>query len=226
MAQKTLHFLAEPNNTLQPSHWSLNFLYAVFIFIFNDFFHYVVHYLKHSNTFLWEFHKVHHSAEVMTPFAYYRSHPVEDFVTVFFPAVFTGITAGLLLYITKIDLHILKFNNLSVVYLPFMTVNHLNHSHVPLSFGRTLNKIFSSPIVHQVHHSNDPMGLTGRPYPNLSRFMSFWDWLFNNLYLPTDEEIEKMKFGLADDSRHSYRSLRSLYLQPFKNCFFKLKTWL
>ena len=38
------------------------------------------HWLFHVVPELWEFHKVHHSAEVMTPITAARMHPVEEIV--------------------------------------------------------------------------------------------------------------------------------------------------
>src|SRR5215204_1944067 len=39
------------------------------------------HYLLHRVPLLWEFHKVHHSAEVLTPFSAGRVHPIDDMLT-------------------------------------------------------------------------------------------------------------------------------------------------
>jgi len=38
--------------------------------------YWVDHYLKHRITFLWEFHKLHHTAEVLTPLTNFRNHPI------------------------------------------------------------------------------------------------------------------------------------------------------
>ena len=57
------------------------------------------HYLFHRYAFLWEFHKVHHSAEVMTIFTELRQHPVEILAFVNLIAISSGVTLGALTYI-------------------------------------------------------------------------------------------------------------------------------
>ena len=44
----------------------------------------------HKIPALWEFHKVHHSAEVMTPLTELRQHPVEIIVVVNLIGLATG----------------------------------------------------------------------------------------------------------------------------------------
>ena len=39
--------------------------------------HYISHYVQHKVPFFWEFHKIHHAAEVLTPVTAFRAHPVE-----------------------------------------------------------------------------------------------------------------------------------------------------
>ena len=43
----------------------------------------LTHYLQHKVVVLWQFHQVHHSAEVLTPMTVYRMHPVDLFFTGF-----------------------------------------------------------------------------------------------------------------------------------------------
>ena len=52
-------------------------LYTISLSILNDFMTYVIHLLFHKIPFLWEFHKIHHSATSMNPFTQYRLHPIE-----------------------------------------------------------------------------------------------------------------------------------------------------
>ena len=42
---------------------------------------FVAHYLQHRVPVFWEFHKVHHSAQVLTPITLYRMHPIDDMLT-------------------------------------------------------------------------------------------------------------------------------------------------
>src|SRR5258706_10642538 len=52
-------------------------IFTLIFFIAYDFGRFVAHSLLHDIPVLWEFHKVHHSAEVLTPLTAYRVHPVE-----------------------------------------------------------------------------------------------------------------------------------------------------
>ncbi len=61
----------------------------------NDFLLFYVHYIFHKVPALWEFHKVHHSAEVMTPLTAYRVHPFELFFTMNVTALVTALLVGL-----------------------------------------------------------------------------------------------------------------------------------
>ena len=55
-------------------------LYTLTLFVAWDLSRYLLHRLLHGVPFLWELHKVHHSAEVLTPLTLYRSHPIESFL--------------------------------------------------------------------------------------------------------------------------------------------------
>jgi len=54
---------------------------TVSLLIALDFGVFITHYLQHKIPTLWEFHKVHHSAEVLTPITVYRMHPVDTLFT-------------------------------------------------------------------------------------------------------------------------------------------------
>jgi len=69
---------------------ALRAVYTVVFFIAYDFARFVGHSLLHDVTFLWPFHKVHHTAEVLTPMTAYRVHPVELLIMAWIPALATG----------------------------------------------------------------------------------------------------------------------------------------
>ena len=52
--------------------------------------YWVDHYLKHRIPFLWEFHKVHHTAEVLTPVTNFRNHPIDNIIFGYMLATFIG----------------------------------------------------------------------------------------------------------------------------------------
>ena len=55
---------------------------------------FLAHYLQHRVPVLWEFHKVHHSAQVLTPFTAYRMHPVDDVLAMSLSGLFAGVVLG------------------------------------------------------------------------------------------------------------------------------------
>ena len=57
--------------------WGVALLFTATHFILDDATKYLVHRALHRWPVLWAFHKVHHSAETMTPLTVYRTHPVE-----------------------------------------------------------------------------------------------------------------------------------------------------
>lgn len=56
---------------------ALGLLLTLVIFIVSDFLRFFLHYLEHRLPILWEFHKVHHSAEVLNFATADRIHPME-----------------------------------------------------------------------------------------------------------------------------------------------------
>ena len=178
-----------------------------------------MHYLQHKIPLLWEFHKVHHSSEVLHPLSNYREHPVDNFLY----AVVTGGAAGmalssfeflfgaqplaLLVPILGIGVFAFAFN--------FLGYN-LRHSHVWLRWPGFLAYLFGCPAHHQIHHSCKPQHIN----KNMAFMFPIWDILFGTYYLP--DEKEEMTFGIGDGSESTYRSYLSIYWLPFKHAYRRL----
>ncbi|HXL68340.1 MAG TPA: sterol desaturase family protein, partial [Xanthobacteraceae bacterium] len=102
----------------------------IFVVAF-DLGYWVSHWLLHKSSLLWEFHKVHHSAEVLNPFTAYRSHPVEDLLSFNFISIATGSSYGVLVYIFGANAQPFTLLQMNVVMLMyFLTIFHLRHTHV------------------------------------------------------------------------------------------------
>ena len=80
-----------PSTPAEPSGWISKLIFTILFFIAYDFGRFVAHSLLHDVPWLWEFHKVHHSAEVLTPITAFRVHPVDLMVMAWVPAFFTGL---------------------------------------------------------------------------------------------------------------------------------------
>ena len=75
-----IEFVFGQREFIQLSPAAIMAIFTLILFLFDDFTRFYLHYLLHRIPVLWEFHKVHHSATVLTPFTIYRSHPVESYL--------------------------------------------------------------------------------------------------------------------------------------------------
>lgn len=172
---------------------------------------YASHYLQHKVPVLWEFHKVHHSAEVLHPFSAFRAHPVDQFLDDTLMTLMTGVMIGLLAYglgTSTGPVMILGVNALAFSFSVAGT--HLRHSHIWLSFGRRLNHIVVSPAMHQIHHSYAARHINR----NLGGMFTIWDWLMGTLYVPSTRE--QLTYGLTPGEGGDYSSVARLYLVPLQ----------
>jgi sterol desaturase/sphingolipid hydroxylase (fatty acid hydroxylase superfamily) len=87
--------------------------------------------------------------------------------------------------------------------------SNLRHSHVPISYGRFIEKWFISPKQHQIHHSKKHFN------KNYGGYIAIWDRVFGTLCL--SNSVKVMKFGLRVDQMKDYLSLKDLILRPFIN---------
>ena len=130
-------------------------MFTFVLFICDDFSRFLLHYLLHKVPFLWAFHKVHHSAKVLTPITIYRSHPVETFLYGARSALTQGVAVGLCYYFLGSTLSIFDILGANIfVFLFNVMGSNLRHSHIWFSWGTSLEKWFISPAQHQIHHSD------------------------------------------------------------------------
>jgi sterol desaturase/sphingolipid hydroxylase (fatty acid hydroxylase superfamily) len=182
-----------------------------------DFMLYYIHYLFHKVPALWEFHKVHHSAEVMTPITAYRVHPFELFATMNATAIGTAALVGVLSYFTGGAHPEARVYGINVVQFAFYVIGfNLRHSHIPLGYGPVVSQVFVSPWMHQVHHSRE----TRHFDKNMGFIFSFWDRMFGTLYVP--KPGEQFELGLNDGEHVRFHSLGALYFRPVANL---LRRW-
>ncbi|MCZ4291085.1 sterol desaturase family protein [Hoeflea alexandrii] len=175
-----------------PSHL-LTAMTVFLSFLALEFGYWFSHWLMHRVDWLWEFHKVHHSAEVMTPLTEWRQHPVELFM---FPALMGAAVALVhapVIYLFGRESQTLALGGANAILVVFWyTVLHLRHSHIPFTLEGFWGRILQTPAHHQVHHSTDPRHFNR----NLGYCLSLWDWLFGTLYVPRKDE--RFEFGLGE----------------------------
>ena len=191
-AKLTLRFLHSTFSdfgSLQGS--ALAFLVAtLFAFLVDDFLRFFHHYLMHKVPFLWELHKTHHSAEVLTPITLYRIHPLESAMATIRNGIGIGFTTGVFLFVfsAKATLFTVLGVNL-FAFLFNLTFGNLRHSHLDISFG-FLERLFISPKQHQIHHSNQRKHFD----KNFGVVLSIWDQLFGTYLSSKSQSVQK--FGV------------------------------
>jgi sterol desaturase/sphingolipid hydroxylase (fatty acid hydroxylase superfamily) len=202
------HAIAE----LSPLWATLGF--SIVMALAADFGTFYTHYWMHRIPVLWEFHKVHHSAEVMTPITVYRMHPLDDILTMLTIGVLTGCVDAVARFFVTPNISHYSVYGLGVAsYLFFLTGYHLRHSHIWLSYGPRMSKLLISPAQHQIHHSKAKRHWN----KNYGFIFAVWDWMFGSLYVP--KEKEQLEFGIGNGEESLYSSPLKLYLLPFKKAF-------
>ncbi|HJE03427.1 MAG TPA: sterol desaturase family protein [Aliarcobacter thereius] len=192
------------------TYFQITILYTASIFIFSDFTRYWLHRFLHTIPFLWEFHKVHHSAKVLTPITFYRVHPVENFLFGLRYAFSMGLVTGIFIYLfgAKINIQMILGVNI-FVFIASIFGSNLRHSHVPFSYFSFIEKWFLSPKQHQIHHDKKHFN------KNFGGYIAIWDRVFGTLTLSKDVKV--LKFGLRKNQMNEYLSITDLYFRPFKN---------
>jgi sterol desaturase/sphingolipid hydroxylase (fatty acid hydroxylase superfamily) len=189
---------------------------TVALFLTYELGYWVDHYVSHRVPVLWDFHKVHHTAEVLSPLTNFRMHPVDSVVFANILAVFLGVVGGILSYLQLGDPFEVGGTNLILVAFYFVTV-HLQHSHVWIATTGVLGRVILSPAHHQIHHSDKPIHFD----KNFGSCLSIWDWVFGTLHMP-EPTRERLNFGVATRERDHHTVLGSL-IMPFVQAASRLR---
>ncbi|MCT7615651.1 sterol desaturase family protein [Aliarcobacter butzleri] len=185
-------------------------MYTISIFVVSDFTRYWLHRFLHTIPFLWEFHKIHHSAKVLTPITFYRVHPVENFLFGLRYSLSVGFVTGVFIYFfgAKVDIYMVFGVNI-ILFVFSLFGSNLRHSYIPFSYGEFIEKWLLSPKQHQIHHDKKHFN------KNFGGYIAIWDRLFGSLILSKDVKV--LKFGLRREQMKDYLSLKYLIIRPFIN---------
>lgn len=199
---------APPDWTLGPL--ATTAIYTALLFVASDGTRFLLHKAMHDLPFLWRFHQVHHSAEVMTPLTLYRTHPVEGLLVAVRGVLVTGLVGGAFSWLTRgqaVPAEVLGVN--AVAFALNMAGSNLRHSHVWISFG-PLERVLMSPAQHQLHHALETSG----HQVNYGSFLSLWDALGGTLVRATRRPAA---FGVPREHlNHDPWNVFSLLGGPFK----------
>ena len=188
--------------------------FTLIAFVLIDLTAYLAHLMAHKVPFLWEFHRVHHSARVLNPLTTYREHPVENLLFAAAASGSTGVLFGSLFALFGAVPTPLGLLGIGVPMLLFNSVGyHLRHSHVWLRWPGVWGIVFGSPAHHQIHHSCLPEHID----KNLAFAFPIWDRIFGTLCLPDDRP--EMVFGIGDGSEPQYDGFLRIYALPFERLF-------
>lgn len=160
-----------------------NWLQLLVFFILLDFVQWLTHVMLHRFTIFWRFHKVHHSVKEMGFAAHLRYHWMEN---VFYKPlkVFAVMLLGGF-----------EPNQAFLVHFLAITIGHLNHSNIKLTYG-PLKYIFNNPVMHLYHHAYR-LPENRRYGVNFGISLSIWDYLFKTNYIP--EDGGKIELGYKGD---------------------------
>lgn len=166
------------------------------LFVIRDFIQWNVHRLLHRVTFLWEFHKVHHSVQQMGFAAHLRFHPMETIVyrtLEYIPLAMIGF----------------GIQDFFIVHMFATTIGHFNHANLNLPLG-PLRYLLNNPQMHIWHHAKQ------MPYQygaNYGISLSIWDYVFKTAYIPKDgrdiqlgfEKVEKYPDTFVEQQTHPFK---------------------
>ncbi|MCR8711126.1 sterol desaturase family protein [Aliarcobacter butzleri] len=207
---KELYFYFDYYDNSFFSYKQIVLMYTISIFVVSDFTRYWLHRFLHTIPFLWEFHKIHHSAKVLTPITFYRVHPVENFLFGLRYSLSVGFVTGVFIYFfgAKVDIYMVFGVNI-ILFVFSLFGSNLRHSHIPFSYGEFIEKWLLSPKQHQIHHDKKHFN------KNFGGYIAIWDRLFGSLTLSKDVKV--LKFGLRREQMKDYLSLKYLIIRPFIN---------
>ena len=162
-------------------------------FVVLDFVQWTTHILLHKIPVFWKFHQIHHSVKEMGFAAHLRYHWMENLLYKPLKTFGVMILGGF------------EPEQAYIVHFIAITIGHLNHANIKLSWG-PLKYILNNPIMHLYHHANDlPRGRFG---VNFGISLSLWDYLFHTDHVPdTNGEI---KLGFPGDEKLSPNFINQL----------------
>jgi sterol desaturase/sphingolipid hydroxylase (fatty acid hydroxylase superfamily) len=184
-------------------------VYTLALFVADDFTRFLLHYLMHKVPWLWSLHRLHHSAEVLTPLTVYRIHPLESLLYSLRMVITQGVVLGIFFFAFGMNLTVWEIAGANLfTYLFNLVGANLRHSHVWISWGPWLERVFISPAQHQIHHSSDPAHFDR----NMGAFLALWDALFGTLLPAKGQTVGG--FGLTRDRASPHTGIVSAYTEP------------
>lgn len=189
--------------------WAVGTLFTLTLFLLDDLAKYLTHRALHRWPLLWCFHKVHHSAETLTPLTVYRTHPVEGVIFALRGILVQGAVVAIFIYFFGGRAELVTILGANAVLFIFNAAgSNLRHSHVWISYGRWVERLLISPAQHQIHHSIAPEHYD----KNFGAVLAIWDWIGGSLCLAGRRK--PVSFGVTEEETLAPHALKSLYITP------------
>ena len=132
------------------------------VFLFSDFMAYISHLVRHKVSWMWEFHKIHHSQEQLNYFSTVRLHPLDliaGSLIRFLPFTLLGGDIALTAFLGWIAFQ--RFYEMFV------------HANLRTNLG-WLRYVLVTPQSHRIHHSLQREHID----TNYGNIFSIWDFMF------------------------------------------------
>ncbi len=181
------------------AHWPL-WLQVATVLLVMDFAQWCIHNLLHRVSWLWEFHKVHHSVVdgEMDWIVSFRFHWMEAVIyktLQYLPLAFFGFSATAALTHAIVG----------------TLIGHLNHANLDLGHG-PWRYLVNNPRMHLWHHDYDAPPGKAR---NFGIIFSCWDYLFGTAHVP-DGPPRKLGFPGVESFPHNFFTSSLWPLQRLK----------
>ena len=152
------------------SGWASVIQLLVF-FVVLDFVQWLTHLSLHRYSFLWRFHKVHHSVKQMGFASHLRYHWMENILYKPLKTFGVMILGGF------------EPQQAFIVHFITIAIGHFNHANIKITWG-PLKYVFNNPVMHLYHHASEVPN--GRRGVNYAISLSLWDYLFKTNHIPED----------------------------------------
>lgn len=164
---------------------ALEVLAMIFVpLLMHDMWFYWAHRIEHKVPFLWEFHKLHHSDELLNCSTWARDH----FLQAAWIALVPAMTLGLVFDISAKQAG--EAALLSILFLSLQSMFY--HSAIKTSLP-WLDRILVTPQVHRIHHARDPAHYNC----NFADALPIFDIVFGTYRKPARDQFPETGLGDA-----------------------------